>query len=106
MPPNRRKTILSALVVATGNEQYRKLMMQDSQDYANQIEKQVKTEKQIENSISQDELHGLLDKYKKIAAKIYKKTTDLVWDDYEQLQNYILLALYSGYYIIHTRLNW
>jgi len=103
MPPNRRKTILSALVVATGNEQYRKLMMQDSQEYSNQIEKQVKSEKQMENSISQDELHDLLGKYKKIAAKIYKKTTDLVWDDFEQLQNYVLLALYSGHYIIPRR---
>ena len=37
VPPNRRKTILSALVIITDNKQYRDLMMQDVQQYNQEI---------------------------------------------------------------------
>ena len=46
MPPNRRKTILSALLIITDNKQYRDLMMQDVQEYNKDISKQEKTSAQ------------------------------------------------------------
>ena len=43
MAPNRRKTILSALVVITDKIEYRDVMMQDVQNYNKDIAKQEKT---------------------------------------------------------------
>ena len=100
--PNRRKTILSALVITTELPEYRTLMMEDSNNYATQIATQVKTQKQQENTITQDELQNLLKKHKNIATKIYKKE-EFTAKDYQDIQDYILLALFSGVYIIPRR---
>ena len=43
LPPNRRKTILSALVIITDNKFYRDMMMDDIKDYKAEIAKQEKT---------------------------------------------------------------
>ena len=51
LPPNKRKTILSALLVVTSNDKYKKLMMGDIKEYSNEIKKQEKTETQKKNSI-------------------------------------------------------
>ena len=40
MPPNRRKTILSALVIITDKKPYRDLMAEDVRDYNKDINKQ------------------------------------------------------------------
>ena len=100
--PNRRKTILSALVITTELPEYRTLMMEDSNNYATQIATQVKTQKQQDNTITQDELQNLLKKHKNIATKIYKKE-EFTAKDYQDIQDYILLALFSGFYIIPRR---
>jgi hypothetical protein len=42
MPPNRRKTILSSLVIITENKEYRDKMMEDVKDYNAEIHKQEK----------------------------------------------------------------
>ena len=100
--PNRRKTILSALVITTELPEYRTLMMEDSNNYATQIATQVKTQKQQDNTITQDELQNLLKKHKNIATKIYKKE-EFTAKDYQDIQDYILLALFSVVYIIPRR---
>ena len=41
--PSKRKTILSALVVLTGNESYRKYMLSDIEKYTQLIKSQVKS---------------------------------------------------------------
>ncbi len=46
MAPNRRKTILSALVMIT-DKNYRDLMMQDVQEYNKDISRQEKTPEQV-----------------------------------------------------------
>ena len=43
MAPNKRKTILSALVIITDKKEYRDLMMEDVQQYNKDISKQEKT---------------------------------------------------------------
>ena len=100
--PNRRKTILSALVITTELPEYRTLMMEDSNNYATQIATQVKTQKQQDNTITQDELQKLLKKHKNIATRLYKKE-EFTAKDYQDIQDYILLALFSGVYIIPRR---
>ena len=100
--PNRRRTILSALVITTELPEYRTLMMEDSNNYATQIATQVKTQKQQDNTITQDELQKLLKKHKNIATRLYKKE-EFTAKDYQDIQDYILLALFSGVYIIPRR---
>jgi hypothetical protein len=46
VPPNKRKSILSALVVLTDNEDYRKLMLTDINKYNSFIKTQQKTDTQ------------------------------------------------------------
>jgi hypothetical protein len=53
LPPSRRKTILSALVIITDNEFYRDVMMDDIKDYKNEIAKQ-----EAEDSLSKGKLGG------------------------------------------------
>jgi hypothetical protein len=52
--PNKRKSILSALVVLTDNEDYRKLMLGDINKYNSFIKTQQKTETQEANWIEKE----------------------------------------------------
>jgi len=98
IPANRRKTILSALTVLTENKLYRDAMLDDIQTYTNEIAKQEKTDTQKENCLETDVLKQKLEHYKKNAAALYRKKS-LSIKDLQDIQNYILLVLYSGLYI-------
>ena len=65
--PVSRKTTLSALVVLTNNDKYRQQMLADIKEHTKNMDKQEKSQKQIENSISQYEIKALLKKLKKKA---------------------------------------
>jgi integrase len=91
--PNKRKTTLSALVILTGNDTYRKQMMSDILEYNKEQSKQVVSEKQDENWTTTDEVYELLEDLKKKVKDAYKNK------DYQTIQNYIILCLLSGYYI-------
>ena len=94
LPPNKRKTILSALVIITDNKKYRDLMLEDVRDYNKEISKQEKTDTQEENWVSQSEVREMFDELKKNANLIYKKTHKTN-SDLQVLQNFIILALFT-----------
>ena len=98
IPANRRKTILSALTVLTALPEYREKMLDDIQTYTTEIAKQEKTKTQQENWLEPEVLKEKLEEHKKNAALLYRKKmfTD---KDLQEIQNYILLVLYSGLYI-------
>lgn len=98
MPPNKRKTILSALFIITEIPQYRSLMMEDSNAYAKEIAQNKKTETQEENWVEPAEIEAVLNKLEKDASAIYKKQTKTP-QDLQEVQNYIIMALLSGKYI-------
>lgn len=98
LPPNRRKTILSALVVITANDKYRKKMMEDIKDYNHEIGKQEKTETQKENWVNKDDITKIFDAEKASADFLFKKKT-FTPDDLQSIQNFIILCLLSGKYI-------
>lgn len=98
LEPNRRKTILSALVVITNKSAYRDLMMDDIQKYKTEINKQEKTDEQKENWVDGDELNRTFDAYKKETDLLYKKT-NLKATDLQEIQNYVILCLLSGKFI-------
>lgn len=94
MPPNKRKTILSALVIATNNDKYRDLMLDDVKRYNQEISKQEKTDSQQENWVTQEEVKQMYDSLKKNANAIYKKEHKTK-NDLQMIQNFIILALFT-----------
>jgi len=103
VPPNKRKSILSALVVLTDNEDYRKLMLGDINKYNSFIKTQQKTETQQENWIEKEKIKEVFDKLEKDAKQIYKKQS-LTMIDLQSIQEYIIVALLGGLFIPPRRL--
>jgi hypothetical protein len=101
LPANKRKTILSALVVITDKKPYRDLMMDDIQSYKADIDTQTRTDEQKANWIDGGELTSIFDTYKKAADLLYKGSLKMV--DLQEIQNYIILCLLSGKFIAPRR---
>ena len=93
MPPNKRKTRLSALFVLTENDNYKSKMLEDIGEYNASVSKQDKNEKESENWITKDAVISLYDKMKK-GANIIMKKGDLKMRDLQEIQNFIMLALF------------
>lgn len=90
-----RKTTLSALYVLTGNEDFRKLMMEDIEKTNGINAKQEMNDKQKEAYVSQEDLHQrFLEMDKKVKAMYRSKEYD-----FGKMQEYIILSLLSGLYI-------
>ncbi len=102
MPSNKRKTILSALVIISGKKEYRDLMMNDIGDYRREIEKQEKTPAQEKSWTSQEEI---LSKYKQLekAAVPLMRKGNLTNSEKQKVQDYVILALLSGIHISPRR---
>jgi len=99
--PNLRKTILSALISITDekhNEKYKKAMMSDAEAYKSDKLKQEKTPTEEANWISQADISKKILEMLKDTKSLWNKS-DLAKSDYQKLQNVILVALTSGYYV-------
>lgn len=101
IPISTRKTILSALYVLTKDERYRKDMLEDINEYNDDILKQEKTETQKNNWISQEEINNKLVELEKQSKMAYKHImlNDKQQQYYKAIQDYIILSLLSGKYI-------
>lgn len=98
MPANKRKTILSALVVLTDKDDYRDVMNGDVSDYNKEIQKQEMTDTQRENWITPEEIKEIFDRLEN-DAKILLKKSNKTNDDLKQIQNYVIVALLGGIFI-------
>jgi len=98
VPPNKRKTILSALVIITDNKKYRDLMLSDIKDYNAEIGKQEKSDSQKENWVSGEEIKTVWDTLKKNADLLYKKS-NLTPNDLQAIQSFIIVSLLGGVFI-------
>lgn len=98
LPSNKRKTVLSALVVITDNKDYRDLMLDDIKEYNKEEAKQKKTEAQEDNWVNKEDLDKINTQLWKNAKLIYQKDK-LSPSDYQDIQNYIILSLLGGFYI-------
>lgn len=94
-PPNKRKTILSALVVATDNKKYREQMLEDVNTYNKEISLQQKSDTQKENWVDEGDIGAVFSEYKKVGDLLLKKKTHTP-TELQQIQNYIILCLLSG----------
>jgi hypothetical protein len=98
IPPNKRKTILSALVIITDKKPYRDLMLEDVRAYNKEIDTQTKSDTQKENWIEGDGINTLYSELKQDAESLYKKKTHTS-ADLQQIQNFIMVSLLGGIYI-------
>jgi integrase len=98
LPSNKRKTILSALVVITDNKDYRELMLDDIKEYNKEEAKQTKTKEQEENWIDKDDIEDTYQKLYRNAKHLYGNK-DKSNEDLQQIQLYIILSLFGGFYI-------
>lgn len=98
--PNKRKTILSALVVICKDAKpYRTLMLTDIKDYNKEIATQEKTEDQKDNWIDKEQLVNIFNNLKKEADFLYKKQ-NLTMTELQKIQNFIIVSLF---YLIAPR---
>lgn len=105
-PANKRKTILSALVVLTDKDDYRDRMNNDVKEYNDEIDKQEMTETQRDNWITTDEINEIFKGLDNDAKMLYKKTNKTA-SDIQQIQNYVIVALCSGLFFAPRRsLDW
>lgn len=104
---NTRKTYYSALYVLTNNEEYKKAMLKDIENYNKEIEKQEKTETQknnwIESEIINKKIEELLPLFL-INVKLVHQSNNKN-NLYQSLQDFIILCLTSGYFIQPRRLK-
>jgi hypothetical protein len=98
IPPSKRKTILSSLVIITDKKAYRDQMLEDVRTYNKEIDKQEKSETQEESWINSSQIKELYDELKKSAEMLYKKK-QLTSNDLQQIQNYIIVSVLGGMYI-------
>ena len=98
VPPNKRKTILSSLVIITDKKAYRDLMLEDVRDYNKEIHKQEKTEEQKESWVNTNQVKDILNELKTNTDLLYKKK-NLNLGDLQEIQSYIIMCLLGGVYI-------
>jgi len=99
VPPNRRKTILSSLVIVTGKSEYRDKMLSDVRDYNKEISLQEKTPTQEENWVDDKQVKEVFEALKTDAVALMKKKTALKPTDLQDIQNFIIMALLGGIYV-------
>jgi len=92
--PNKRKSILSSLFVLTKDPVYQKSMVQDINNYEENIKMEIKTPTQENYWIEKDELDSVYNQIKNKAVYLFKKK-ELSKDDLNDIQNYIILSLYT-----------
>ena len=91
--PQTRKTVLSALFVLTGNENYQKLMIDDCKHTNEMYKSQKKSQKEEENWMSSTEIKEIYDDlYQRVSLMFSQKLIA----DYTTINNYILLGCLGG----------
>ena len=98
LPSNKRKTILSALVIITDDKKYRELMLEDIKEYNHEIGKQEKSETQKENWVEGADIKTLWANLKRNTDLLYKKA-HLTQSDLQQIQSFIIVSLLGGVFI-------
>jgi hypothetical protein len=100
---NAKKSVLAALYVLTNKDEYKHDMMNDIKQYDENVAKQEMSNKEKQKFKSQDEIRTILNNLKSEAEHLYKlktKSSKVI----QQIQNYIILCLTSGQYIVPRRL--
>ena len=98
VPPNKRKTTLSGLVVLSDNKQYRDLMLSDIKDYKDTISKNEKSEAQREAWVTEEDIAKKYKELEKDANMLFSKDK-LTNPELQRIQNYVILSVLGGMHI-------
>jgi hypothetical protein len=98
VPANKRKTILSSLVVITDNMIYRNQMLEDIETYKATESTQEKTDKQLESWVDITQIDNIYNELYKNVKVLYKKD-NLTMADLQYIQNLIILSVLGGKFI-------
>ena len=104
--PSKRKSVLSSLVVLTGDDDYRKNMNRDISKYNDQIDKQEKTKAQKESWITKEEIDEKYKEAERFVKNFYRRNKNpkhISVEDLQKIQNYIILSVLSGVHISPRR---
>jgi hypothetical protein len=101
--PSTRKTKLACLFVLSGNNKYHTQMLHDIGSYNEDLSKQEKTQKQTASWVNTDQLKEKYNELKHTADLLYKKQSHTA-NDMQQIQDYIIMCLYSNVFIPPRRL--
>jgi len=96
--PKSLNNKLSALFVLTANPRYGEELSKNLVQIKKETQKQVKTEKQKECTLEQEDLKSLWEKMKKYTDMIYKKQV-ITNADLQTIQMFIVLSLMGGVFI-------
>jgi len=98
-----RKTYLAALVcIAPNIKEYKDMMNEDMSSYKKEQDKQILNDKQLKSNITSAEIKAIYNDLENTAKFLYKKTK-LDTNDLQQIQNYIIVALLGGIWIVPRR---
>jgi hypothetical protein len=103
-PVNKRKSVLSALVVLSEKKDYRDQMLDDIKSYNIETAKQKKTETQKTHWVTNKEIKEKYEELKK-NAMLKWKLKNITMNDKQDIQDYIILSLMSGILIPPRRLK-
>jgi len=93
-PLQTRKTKLSAIVALVKVPEYTEEIFKSAQAYKKQTDKSEMTEKLEEAEITKEEMTAVQARVKNIADSLNKKT-ELTMRDIQEIQNYIIVSLYT-----------
>lgn len=111
MPDTTKKTRLTAIVVALKSlpksdktdkliEKYTANMEEVAEKYSNFIKTQTKTKRQKDNWTTVEDIDKVTNRlFNRIQERELRKKTELSKKDYGLLQEYVVLRLYSEYYV-------
>jgi len=103
-PVNKRKSILSALVVLCDKKEYRDQMLDDIKAYNEETAKQQKTEAQKSSWVTNKEIKEKYDEVRK-NAMLKMRMKNITMNDKQDIQDYVILALMCGIHIPPRRLK-
>lgn len=95
---SQRKVVLSCLAVMFESDEFRKKLLETAKKLNAIVEKQEMTEEQSNNWVGKEVIETLLDKMTKNVNVLYKKP-DLTTADLQEIQQFIILNLFSGIHI-------
>jgi hypothetical protein len=107
LPPNKRKTILSALFILTQNHKYRVDMMNDINAYTDYLKTHEKNNVEKENWKTNEDIQNIYNKLRIETNAIYKNKGEITMENIQKIQDLIIVCLCSGLFIPPRRsLDW
>ena len=92
-PPSSRKTVLSALFVLTGKDEYNKVMLEDCKHTNDRYKEQKKSQKEEDGWVSVDEIKAIYDKLMEEVKDMFSKK---LLSNYQTIINFILIGALGG----------